>query len=211
MDRAICNRCRARGHYGRDCDAPLVKTAACWHGEVTAAAASVIEAEGEGRAPPSYHEDAAYDAALDPSHYAALLARYWAALSVLDTDPAVDAGPALHADSALDAERPASLIEAEGKGDRTPTPPLSDTDSTTAAVVCLHFPSIGRLCGHCPLCPAAVLLESDSEDEAPSRRARRAVRLSAPSTSRPPPPPSTSAKKRPPLRRSERRVSDIKS
>ena len=130
MDRAICNRCGARGHYGRDC-APLVKTAACWHGEV-AAAASVIEAEGEGGVPPLITKTPH----TTRRSIRRITQRCWLVMGPLcpswtRTPPWMRAPLYMRTPPWMRIERPASLIEAGGKGDRTPTLPLSDTNGAT--------------------------------------------------------------------------------
>ena len=69
---------------------------------------------------------------------------------------------------------------------------------------CRHYAHIGRMCGHCPKCPFAVLVPDSDEDENDSRQRRAAhgqgARVSALAPPPTPPSPVKAARKGPPRR-----------
>lgn len=183
LHRAVCFQCRERGHLRRDC---------------TASAREPASAHGGEEGHPWLQNEAA-DFTSDAANYEPT-----ADVAVWDMDR---------------ASWPACCEEEGGAGFEyeSPADPSSTEDDEEGGSAinegaagmpasCRFYAQIGRVCGHCPNCPFAVLMPDSDEDDDSSQRRRAVIQVRARlATSRPllslpatPPTPSRSARKGPP-------------
>ena len=174
---AVCFQCRERGHLRCDCTASAREPASAHGGE-----------EGHPWLQP---DNADFESGTPVP-----------ALCYFQKDDAESATADMDSDSDFDFESPANSSSGEDEEGGS----VIDEGVALVPPSCRFYAQIGRVCGHCPDCPFAVLKPDSNQDKNDGRRRRAVVpvrvRLTAPRPPRAPPntppTPSRSACKGPP-------------